>query len=257
MAANRSTLRTMQILEFIANSEKPCTLACLSKVLPIPKTSILDILKALNEAGYIRMADSELVSYCLDLKAFQLGQKYLKNIDVFKICEPFLDQMANTLDKTILLATLNGPQVVYLAKREPSTRFVGVATAGISQPAHCTGLGKAMLAALSDEEVLELLGPGPYQKKTEHTITKYQDLVQELQRIRERGYSIDDCENEVMIYCVALPVRNDQGQPVLGISATGVKGQYAKATALLASQIIGRVALDASHKLGFKGKNLY
>lgn len=232
------------------------TLATISKTLSIPKTSSLDILKALHETGYVNMEDSELVCYTLGLRAFQLGQKYLRNVNAFKLMEPHLDGLANRLHKTLFLAVLQGNQVVYLAKREPDAGFMGIASTGLSQPAYCTGLGKAMLATFADRDVRNRMGD-IYPKKTENTITTYAALSEELEKIRQRGYSIDDCENEPMIYCVALPIVDAEGKAVLGVSAVGVKGQYEAEAEREAAKALGALALETSHKLGFKGNRLY
>lgn len=257
MPNNRTTHRTFEILEFIASNNKPCTLAITSKALEIPKTSTYDIISTLCKDGYLQIENKELSSYVLGVKMFQLGYSYLNNMSVYQLCQPYLIDLANKLNKTILVASLVGDKIIYFDKREPSQRFVGIATEGATQPAHSTGLGKAILAALPNKKVLEIMGQGPYVKKTKQTVDNYEDLIKELDSIRERDYCIDNCENEDYIYCIAFPVLNHLNEPVAGISATGMKSQYDKDTELLAVCEIKKIALDISHKLGFEGDNLF
>jgi DNA-binding IclR family transcriptional regulator len=89
---------------------------------------------------------------------------------------------------------------------------------GQSAPAHCTGVGKVLLSYMPPERLEQFLSQEKMQRYTEHTITDKSQLINELERIRQNGYAIDDEEYEVGIRCVAAPVRNKRGAVVAALS---------------------------------------
>ena len=87
-------------------------------------------------------------------------------------------------------------------------------------PAYCTGVGKAMLAALPEAKLAEAIKAQSFQQHTEKTLVSEQMLREELVRIRERGHAFDDEEHEDTIICVALPILNKRGEPIGALSVT-------------------------------------
>ncbi|MGO4145708.1 IclR family transcriptional regulator [Paenarthrobacter sp. YAF11_1] len=123
--------------------------------------------------------------------------------------QPILERLAERYGETAHYAVLDGPDIVYRAKVDPSVGAMKLtSTIGGRNPAHATGVGKMLLALqLPDlESVQTWVGERELVRRTEHTATTAQELHAALTLVRERGYSIDDQENEPGVNCVALPI---------------------------------------------------
>lgn len=141
-------------------------------------------------------------------------------MEIWQQAQPILEQLAEQTHETIHLAILDDGKIVYLGKIESNqTLRVSMASRiGQSAPAHCTGVGKLLLSYMPPEKLEQFLSQEKMQRYTEHTINDKSQLINELERIRQNGYAIDDEEYEVGIRCVAAPVRNKQGAVVAALS---------------------------------------
>ncbi|MFJ4166916.1 IclR family transcriptional regulator [Microbacterium sp. NPDC089698] len=122
---------------------------------------------------------------------------------------PILERLSERFNETIHFAVLDGPDVVYRDKIDPQTGAVRLtSTVGGRNPAHCTGVGKALLAAklTTFEDVSHWIGSRVLERRTPRTATTAHDLHEQFTEIRRRGYAIDDQENEVGINCLAVPI---------------------------------------------------
>ena len=126
--------------------------------------------------------------------------------------EPVLSELAERYGETAHYASLDGKEVVYRAKVDPSTGAARLTSEiGGRNPAHRTAVGKVLLSReiTSEDELRAWVGDRPLEQRTPHSITSVPALWQELLRTRERGYGIDDQENEIGVNCVAIPVQFD------------------------------------------------
>lgn len=257
MRGNRSVSRALDILEFLMKSPDGVTLATLSKELNIPKTSVFDILVSLVDRGCVELMSEGTKVYRLGYKSFQVGYAYLQSVNIQTISKPLLQAIVKKTNKTAFAAMLRGNQVVYLDKHEPESSFYLRANVGSLEPAHSTGLGKAMLAVYSDEQVMHMLGPGPYTRVTTNTITDIKNLLEDLRTCRKQGYAIDKAENEDQIWCFAAPVLDHQGKLVGAISLSSLRLNYTKEDLEYCPLLIHRTALKISNIIGYQGSQLY
>ncbi|MER7004297.1 IclR family transcriptional regulator [Dactylosporangium sp. NPDC000555] len=197
----KSADRTLDILETLAVSG-PSTLAGLTRLLDIPKSSLHGILRTMAARGWI---EAEETRFRLGLRALQIGAAYLDADDTVGLLGDVLDDLAARFGETTHLGRLDGADITYVAKRESVHPLRLYSAIGRRLPAHATALGKALLAARPDDEVDALL-PDPLPALTPHTITDRAALLAELAAIRERGYAVDLEENTEGIVCVARTV---------------------------------------------------
>lgn len=123
--------------------------------------------------------------------------------------QPILTTLADRFGETAHYAVLDRDAIVYRAKVDPSVGAMRLtSTVGGRNPAHATAVGKLLLSyALVDEEaVLEWMGDRTLERPTEHTMATAAELNSQLELIRERGYSLDDQENEPGVNCLAVPI---------------------------------------------------
>ena len=255
---NKSAARSVEILEFIAKGERPVSMADICRELGFPKSSTFELVYTLINKGFLEVADEKLKTFRLGFKLFQVGVAFLANTSLHKEARPVMEELMLVTDHTVLMAVEHNGKIVYLDKVEPPAEVVRIeAKLGSSNLLHCTGLGKALLAAYSHERVKELTGGDRLIPKTPFSIQSYDELVKELECIRERGYSIDNKESESNVFCFAAPIYDRLNQPVAAISLRCLAATIDNDKINKFSQLITQSALLISHRLGFLGSKLY
>ncbi|MCX5214735.1 IclR family transcriptional regulator [Kitasatospora sp. NBC_00240] len=203
----KSALRTVQLLEYFAGSPGMHSLAEVQEALSYPKSSLHMLLRTLVGLGWVE-TDATGTRYCIGVRALLVGASYIDGDAVVAVSRPILDRLADDTTETIHLARLDGTDVVYLATRQSQHSLRPFTRVGRRLPAHSTSLGKALLATHSDDQVRAML-PERLEAVTEFTITDREKLIEELGRIRERGYATDREENTAGLRCfgIAIPYR--------------------------------------------------
>jgi IclR family KDG regulon transcriptional repressor len=213
----KAVFKTMKILECLS-FERSLGITELTdrasahlKGIPIDKSTVYRFLASFIELGYVYQ-DSQTEQYGLTLKLFEIGMSVLERLELWREAEPVVKEIARVTGETVHLATLDEDEVVYLGKVE-STRTLRVSMMsriGRSAPSYCTGVGKILLAYLTQERLERILKKEKPIQYTDRTIVCRADLEQELSSIREKGYALDNEEHEIGVRCVAAPVRNNK-----------------------------------------------
>jgi DNA-binding IclR family transcriptional regulator len=198
----KSADRTLDVLEALAASESRRSLGQLARELDIPKSSLHGILRTLTQRRWVEVDETGL-RFGLGLRALLIGASYVDSDDVVTQAQPVLDWLSASSQEAVHLGRLDGPDVVYLAKRESAYPLRLFSAIGRRLPAHATALGKSLLARRSDDEVDRLLN-WPLVALTANTITDPHALHAELDVIRRTGYATDHEENADSIRCLAV-----------------------------------------------------
>lgn len=204
----KSAYRVLDVLE--ALTDGPATLSELSRLLGIPKSSLHGLLRTLSERGWVAPIEGG-TRFRLGLRALQVGTRFVDEDEVVSQVAPSLDRLAAATGEAVQQARLDRDQVVYLAKRESAHPVRLISSIGSRLPAHATALGKALLAARSDELVQRLL-TAPYTTLTARTLTGWEQLAAELALTRERGYAVDDGEAADGLRCFGVVVPQGRGR---------------------------------------------
>lgn len=154
----------------------------------------------------------------LGLSVYAPGHERIRDLLI-----PFLTDLYEHTHETVHLATLHGSEVIYLAKLYGHRPVPSPSRVGGRMPAHCTAVGKVLLAYDADAATEALANP--LRSFTGHTITDPRALAAELDRIRRAGIAFDDEESQPGLSCVAVPVRDPGGRPVAALSVAGVTGR--------------------------------
>ena len=208
------------LLELLAD-QGPLSLAQVERASGLNRTMSYRLLRVMGELGYIEH-DEEEHTYGLGLRILELGAAAAERLNFAEIDWPVLVSLREELQETVMLGVLSGNDVVYLGSLE-SPRPSGVTIRpGAREPVHTTSLGKAILAFHSPNEcTLKVAALDPLTPKTPKTIVDPGALVFELRRTRERGYALEDEENEIGARCVGVPVLGEDGRPVAGLALAG------------------------------------
>lgn len=209
--------KTVEILEALANSTGSLGLNELARHLNSSRSSVVRIISALEKAGLVRR-DSETRRMSLTFRLLALGSAALDQLPWYSLCKPHVAELSNEVGEIGHLAVLDGPDIIYLAKSEPSDPAPFVAHVGGRASAYCTGLGKVLLAAKSRAELEAHMQLYPLVARTSKTITDVAVMQKELDLIRRRGYAIDNEENREGIKCIAAPIADYRGITIAAIS---------------------------------------
>ncbi len=257
MRSNKSTARTADILMMFAASEKPLTITEISRAMNMPKSSAFEILYTLEEKGFLEIENDQLKTFKLGVKIFEVGAAFLSKTGLHGVARPFIEKLMIQCGETVFLAVEDKGKIVYLDKAEGNAHIRTTCVIGGRNYMHLTGLGKALLAAYPTEKVRAITGGGALLQRTERTIAHFDNLVQDLEGIRKRGYSIDDREGVEDIYCAAAPIYDRLNQPIAAISVACLYSQMSEEKRGQISELVVDTALNISKRLGFIGNKLY
>ncbi len=204
----KSSLRTVELLEFFANHRGLHTLGDLQQQLGYPKSSLYMLLRTLADIGWVE-TDQTGTMYGIGLRALLVGTSYLDGDDVVAAARPVMDWLVETTTETVHLARLDGADIVYLATRESQHYLRPMSRVGRRLPAYATSLGKALLADRSDADVLAAL-PATLSPITSHTLRTPAELIADLASTRRRGYAVDNEENVIGLRCFGAAVRSQR-----------------------------------------------
>ncbi|NLK28161.1 MAG: IclR family transcriptional regulator [Clostridiales bacterium] len=216
----QSAERIFRILEYIAENGSVGVVE-IGAALDLHKSTVHRMLLSLISMGYV-IQDENTGKYELTFKLVQLSSRFLTKIDLYSIARPYLEQLANESQETVHLVKRSGNDVVYIDKVEPmGLRQSSIHMAsyiGFMLPMYCSGVGKAILAELPFDEVRTIWEQSKPEKKTEYTIVSLEDMRKELELTRERGYALDNEENEIGVRCIAAAILDYQKKAKYAIS---------------------------------------
>ncbi|RKY03086.1 MAG: IclR family transcriptional regulator [Spirochaetes bacterium] len=246
----KSVDRAIRILELLSENNK-MGITEISKKLNLPKTTTFDIVSTLHERGILEK-DEENNRYFLGLKLFELGDAARANFELRKIAVPYLKELNSKLDETVHLTVRDDDEVLYIECFESTKRLRTYSVIGVRAPLYCTAVGKALLAFLPDEEIKKIVRKKGFIRFTPNTITDEKRLFDEIKKIRELGYSIDDVEHEEGVRCVGAPIRDHTGRVVASISVSGPTQRVTKSKVPQLAKIVMATAEEISSRLGYK-----
>jgi IclR family transcriptional regulator, KDG regulon repressor len=201
--ARSTTGDLLNLVEQLSNFDR-IGVTRLARHLKVPVATAYRMLRALERAGYVeQLAESK--EYRLTLKLFELGSRVASRTTLRDLAAVEVERLAQQSGLATNVSMLVDGDVLYLAQVKTEELLAVNLTPGSRAPATCTAMGKAMLA-VEFRDVKSIVGPGPYPRRTEHTITTYEDLIAELTEIQRRGYAVDRQELNLGVFCVAAPI---------------------------------------------------
>ncbi len=210
----------MRVLETFYDADLELRLQEVTTRTGITKSSTFRILFTLESLGYLEKNDST-GKYRLGRRIFEAAGKARATRSVGQLAQPFLRTLNEQFGETVNLGALQNRQVVYVDTIEGSHSFRLSANIGAVAPFHASALGKAILAFLPETEVAAILDTIKFPRLTPQTIGARDELVKALQKVRRRGYAVDDEEIEAQAFCVAAPIRDSSGRASHAVSLAG------------------------------------
>ena len=222
-AAN-SAERALGVLHALARADDALSAHELADVCAIPRSSLYQLLNVMRQHRFVDYQPTDR-TWSLDVGVLEIGAAYLRSGGLQQKSWRHLVRLTTTTGYTSHLAILDGPEVVYLAKREPSGGGIRLVTeVGTRLPARTTAVGKAILAHLTPSELTVLHGPGAAGGVLEPA--RFHELVRELHVVRRDGYAEDRGQVTPGITCVAAPVITTDGRVVAAIGVSYVAAMH-------------------------------
>ncbi|MGI6286638.1 IclR family transcriptional regulator [Neomoorella humiferrea] len=243
--------KALTILDLLAAHQGDMSLGEIARALDLPKSTLHGLLATLRDFGYLEQSPFD-GRYRLGVRLFEIGNIVANNWDVRKVAAPHIQKLVDELEETVHLVVLDKGEVLYIDKRESRQSLRIVSQVGMRLPAHCTGVGKVLLAYLHPSEVKRIIATKGLARYTRHTITDPRQLEAELAKIREMGYAVDNEEIMDSLRCVAAPIRDHNGKVCAAVSVSGPVARLEGEKFRLAVEQVVRTAAEISAGLGYR-----
>ncbi|MDX1688312.1 MAG: IclR family transcriptional regulator C-terminal domain-containing protein [Candidatus Promineifilaceae bacterium] len=209
--------RGLRILEVFSEETPELTLAEIVEAVGLDKSTAFRFVYTLQTLGYLER-DPESKRYRPGLQVLKMGFTALNSLDVAQLARPYLKGLSEKTDEATNMALRDGAEIVYVVRISPMQLVHINLHVGSRLPAHCTSMGKALLAGLPREQVRALLGEGPYEALTPKTITSLDELIVELDQVGRQGYAVSDEELVIGARSLAAPLRQTDGDTIAAIN---------------------------------------
>ena len=245
--------RAFAIIEEIARNRDGIGLAELSKRVGLHNSTTFHLVKTMVSLGYVRqLKDSK--RYRIGRPLFALAASALDEIEMMSLATPVLDELARATGESAHFSVPMGDAVVVLARTSGPGAFQLTDRVGVVRPAHCTALGKIMLAALVPDQFARYLQRAELKAYTPKSITSAEQLAREIAEVRRAGLAIDDGEFDSELRCAALPVRDFSGRVIGAIGISGPVWRLSIEALQKRARIVRAAADRLSAEFGYAGE---
>ncbi|MEO8736929.1 MAG: IclR family transcriptional regulator [Edaphobacter sp.] len=211
--------RAFAILDLLGDSSTPMGLSDVADGLGLHKSTAHRFLMVLERHRMVGRTLSG--NFRLGLRLFDYGNRAIEQYDLRECAVRHLKKLVQEVEETAHLCVLENMRMVYIDKLEPQRSVRMISQIGSSSPVHCTAVGKAILAAMSVEDSTEMVARLQLGRFTKKTLTTRSALMREIVRTKRRGYAVDDEEREEGVRCVAVAIRDTNGNPIAAVSISG------------------------------------
>lgn len=244
----KSLTKLMRVLESFSTKTRSLSLSEICQRTGFPKSTTHRLMSSLRDVGLLDQ-DGDRDRYRLGLKLFELGNIVLANMDLHREARPYVEALGRLTDQAVHLAVFDGRHAVIVARSDPQPDNAGRALIE-SAPAHCTSVGKAILAGQSAATLDRFIAAGLV-RFTDTTITDPMALRQQLSTIRQRGYALDEGEHQPGLRCVGAPITDIAGRVFAAISVSGPAWKLPLDEVERTAKIVIHHARSISQTLGY------
>ncbi|MEV6246793.1 IclR family transcriptional regulator [Streptomyces sp. NPDC051742] len=246
--------RALDILELFLDGEGTLSTPEIVRRLRLPRTTVHELVATLTARSYLVPVPEQPGRYRLGVRPYQLGSRYAEQLDLAAQGQQVARAVAETCDETVHVAVLEDTSVIYIAKVDSTHAVRMVSAAGRRLPAHCTSVGKMLLASLPEEELAARVpDDAELVAMTPHSVTDPATLRAALADVRQRGIALESRESNPDVSCVAAPVRDRTGQVVAALSISVPMIRWSDARRVELEGLAAKGAAELSERLGHRG----
>lgn len=247
----QSVDRTLMILQCFIQERRELGVSEVARQLKLNKSVVHRLMLTLLSHGYLEQLKNT-DKYMVGPKAFELGSVFTNSTSLVDEGKKVLIELVDRIGFTAHLAILEKDSVLYLVNVEPDHMKYLFGAVGQRRPVYNTALGKSLTAWLPEEKIRKVLEKCTFEKMTDNTITSLEAFLEELERVRQLGFSVDNEEASFGVRCFAAPIRNKDGDVVAAISVSGYgvtadkMNEFGITVKNLASQLSRRIGYFAN-----------
>jgi len=214
----QSFARGLEVIRSFSASAPRQTLTEVAGRSGLSRAGARRILLTLQALGYVR---SEGKLFHLTPRILDLGFAYLSSMPIWNLAEPVMETLVAQVKESSSAAVLDGTDIVYVLR--VSTHKIMSISLGVGSrlPAYCTSMGRMLLSALPEEEMMECLAASERTARTKHTVTDVKELAAKIAQVRRQGWSLVNQELEEGLVSMAAPITNRAGQTVAALNISG------------------------------------
>ncbi|HTB01661.1 MAG TPA: IclR family transcriptional regulator, partial [Bradyrhizobium sp.] len=243
--------RAFAILEEVARHREGIGLADLSKLVGLHNSTTFHLAKTMVSLGYLRQ-EKDSKRYRVGRPLFALAASALDEIEMVNVATPVLEELSRQTGESAHFAVRMGDAVVVIARTSGPGAFQLTDRVGVVRPAHCTALGKIILASLRADQLQRFLERVDMKPSTEKSITDGAVLLREIAEIRRTGIAFDDGEFNPEVRCVAVPVTDFTGTVIGALGISGPIWRLSNQALHNSAKIVQAVAERLSQEFGAK-----
>jgi IclR family pca regulon transcriptional regulator len=211
-----SLARGLAVIQAFSDTKRPLTNSMLSAKTGLSRAAVRRCLYTLMKLGFAATDDGR--QFYLRPRVLALGHSYISSMPVAAAAQPVLEHLSGQLHESCSIATLDGTDIIYVA-RASVTRIMSIdLRIGSRLPAYCTSMGRVLLAHLSQDELEACLARTEFTPFTSRTVQSVDKLRQILRLVQRNGYAIVDQELEVGLRSLAVPIQSPAGKVVAALN---------------------------------------
>jgi IclR family acetate operon transcriptional repressor len=247
----KSADRTLAILDLLTAHPDGLTLIEVHRLLGIPRSSAHSLLMTMAGRGFLEQ-EPDSRRFRVGIRLWQAGQSYVAAENLEKAALPYMEELRDDLNETVQLATLDGTDNVYVGKVDPDQQLLLASRVGGRLPAYATGIGKALLTQLDDEEIERRFAAVEFTRYTPNTIGSLAELLATIDEGRRRGYATDTSEYTPGVCCVAAPIPRIRARPQAAISVSVPEVRWTDALMRNATEAVQVTARKVAERMGYE-----
>lgn len=252
----RAVERALIILKSFNTTRTECTYQDIAHETGIPESTTFKLMKLLAQEGFLSEGDRS-GSFRIGIEMYRLGCLYVADKSLIQTARPWLRRLADQTGMTANLGVRHHAENTRILIEQGTSPLSLSTRLGEFMPYTSSALAKALVLDLSPDELEQILPPQPWRTLTAKSITSPQQLIEELDLSRERGYTIDDEEAVEGIKCFGAPLRDANGEIIAAISVTGTSLETNEETEPLIIQRVVDIARRISQELGHQDTTTY
>ncbi len=247
----QSLTRGLLLLEKIAENPFGISLTELALQLGLPNSTVHRLLMTMQQQGFIQQ-EGELSLWKISAKTFKIGNAFAKSRDLITLAQPVMQNLMDNAGETVNLLLLDQIQFqpIVIGQIQCHELMRMVAPIGKHLPLHASGAGKAFLAMHDDDQVTAIVQRKGLIKFTDHTITQHKDLLDNLEKVRQHGYALDDEEHAIGMRCVAAVIVDEHQKAFAALSISGPASRLDNEKIVHLSSLVMQSSQKISHMYG-------
>lgn len=246
-AGVKSLARAMRVLECFSVAEPELGVSEIAKKLGMQKSTIYNILSTFQQNGYISQ-NTKTNKYFLGMKFLHLSYIVNRHLSLREVFLPYMVRISEATKQTCFFAVRYRQEVHYIEAAYPNAHGPTRNILGERAPMYCTGLGKAMMAFMTEEETEKIIN-GQLEPYTSFTLTSPEKLRWEMEEIRRKGYAVDYMEHEFGLCCVAVPVFDTNGEVMAAVSVSGLSSAFDPESVVRYAQSMREILHPLQHRV--------